>query len=130
MDPLPEDVRRFLHATIRTVDELELLRLLGEQPARDWTAEELGAALQIAPPAAAGHLADLLSRGLVARTAGGGPPAWRYGPATPDLQVGMANLLLAYRERPVTMIKAVYARPSDDPLRSFADAFRLRKEGE
>ena len=31
-----------------------------------------------------------------------------------------------YNARPVTLIRAVYARPS--PLRSFADAFRLRRE--
>jgi hypothetical protein len=38
-------------------------------------------------------------------------------------------VLQLYRERPVSMIKLVYAR-ARDPLRNFADAFRLRKEKE
>lgn len=130
MDPLPDDVRRFLHSVIRSVDELELLRALSEQPEREWGAAELGSGIQTGPEAAAGLLAYLLARGLVTRTAGADRPSWKYGAATPELAAGLAGLLRLYRERPVTMIKAVYARPADDPLKSFADAFRLRKEGD
>jgi hypothetical protein len=43
------------------------------------------------------------------------------------LQELVDRLLQLYRERPVTMIKMVYER-AKDPLRKFADAFRLRKE--
>jgi hypothetical protein len=51
----------------------------------------------------------------------------RYSPHTPELAERTARLLQVYRERPVTMIKLVYAS-ARDPLKSFADAFRLKRE--
>jgi hypothetical protein len=50
----------------------------------------------------------------------------RYEP-TSGLGEGVARLLQVCRKRPVTMIKLVYATPRD-PLRTFADAFRRKKE--
>ena len=50
----------------------------------------------------------------------------RHGPV-PALADLVVRLLQLYKERPVTLIKMVYAR-AKDPLRTFADAFRLRKE--
>ena len=46
---------------------------------------------------------------------------------TPDLEEMLGRLLQMYKERPVTMIKMVYER-AEDPLRAFADSFRIRKE--
>jgi hypothetical protein len=51
----------------------------------------------------------------------------RHGPHTPELADQVGRLLQLYRERPVTMIKMIYAR-AKDPLRVFSDAFRIRKE--
>jgi hypothetical protein len=39
----------------------------------------------------------------------------------------VAALAAAYRESRVAVIQLVFARPSD-PLRSFADAFRMRRD--
>ena len=50
------------------------------------------------------------------------------GPATPEVGDGLARLLQVYRERPVTLIRLASTRDFK-ALRSFADAFRLRKEG-
>ena len=38
------------------------------------------------------------------------------------------RLFQAYRERPVTLIRMVYARPSAKVI-ALAEAFRIRKEG-
>ena len=51
----------------------------------------------------------------------------RYGVNTPALENMVGRLLQMYKERPVTMIKMVYEQ-AKDPLRAFADAFRIRKE--
>jgi hypothetical protein len=127
VEPLPEDVRQFLDTAIQSVDQLEILRLLGENPVRAWTADELAPEVQASPEVVAQDLTALQSRGLIALEQGATGPVWRHGPHTPELEARLGRFLQLYRERPVSMIKAVYNRP-DDVLRSFADAFRLRKK--
>jgi hypothetical protein len=127
-EPLPEDVCRFLGENIESIDQLELLRVLGEGAGREWTAAALAAEVQGPPDELTGHLGALAARGLVAAERRGAEAAWRYAPATPELDAMVVRLLQCYRERPVSMIKLVYAQAAD-PLRAFADAFRLRKKG-
>lgn len=126
MDPFPEEIKRFLFGTIESIDQLEILRILGEDPAREWTAVALAAEVQAEPAAVAADLAVLAARGLLAVTARGGDTSARYNPATPETATLAGRLLELYKERPVSMIKLVSAR-AKDPLRNFADAFRLRK---
>lgn len=128
-DPFPEDVCRFLDANIESIDQLEVLRVLGEEPGREWTAAALAAEVQAPAADMSGHLAALEARGLIATERRGAEPAWRYGPADPQADAMVQKLLQCYLERPVTMIKLVYAQAAD-PLRAFADAFRLRKKGD
>jgi hypothetical protein len=127
VEPIPDDVRRFLDANIETIDQLEILRVLSEKPDREWAAAPLAVAVQADPLAVAGHVAALQGRGLLTSERRGPELVCWYGPRTPELQVLTHRLLQLYRERPVSMIKLVYDR-AKDPLRSFADAFRLRKE--
>jgi hypothetical protein len=123
----PDEIRRFLDGFIESIDQLEILRLLGENPQREWTAAALAAEVQAEPAAVAGHLAAMRARGLVATAARGADVVGRHGPASPELGELIGRVLQQYRERPVSMIKYVYAR-AKDPLRNFADAFRFRKE--
>ena len=51
-----------------------------------------------------------------------GPP-----PDDPALKAHVARLAQAYEQRPVTLIRLIYAL-RDSKIRSFADAFRLRKK--
>jgi hypothetical protein len=127
-EPLPEDVCRFLGENIESIDQLELLRVLGEEPGRAWTGPALAAAVQAPPDDVPAHLAALAGRGLLAASGRGAEALWRYAPASPEVDARVRALLQCYRERPVSMIKFVYAQAAD-PLRAFADAFRLRKKG-
>jgi hypothetical protein len=52
---------------------------------------------------------------------------YRYRPASPELAAHVATLAQAYEQRPVTLIRLIYAL-RDTRIRSFADAFRLRKD--
>ena len=54
----------------------------------------------------------------------GEPQRWWAGPEALDANVG--TLAQAYRERPVTLIRVIYAL-RDSRIQSFADAFRLRR---
>jgi hypothetical protein len=53
---------------------------------------------------------------------------FQYAPA-PAMRGAVDDLAEMYRTKPVTLVRAVYERPAR-AVQSFADAFRLRKEGE
>lgn len=127
MEPIPEDVARFLYDHVESIDQLEILRVLGEARDREWGVAVLAAAVQAEPQAVRAHLSAMHGRGLLAMTTQGAGPSCRHGARTPELADMIDRLLQIYRERPVTMIKMVYER-ARDPLRAFADAFRIRKE--
>lgn len=127
MQPLPDEVKRFLETNIDSVDQLEILRVLGEDPQKEWSAKELAREAQTPPQSIAAHLEALRSRGLLLAPVRESNLFCRFGPATPELLNEVQRLLQVYRERPVTMIKLVSAR-AKDALQTFADAFRLKKE--
>lgn len=135
-DDIPNPVRALVAEHIRSVVELECLLLLRADPGRAWSAGELGNELRVDADWAARELADLAARGLAA-AAGSGPAAgpdadaparYRYG-APPAADEAIAGLAKAYAERRVAVIELIFSpRPAAGPLRSFADAFRLRRD--
>ena len=103
-----------------------MLLLLAKAPERRWTAAEIRSELRLPttalPPKS---LTDLEHAGLLG-CEDGTPPRYAYAPRTPELRAGVEALAVAYNERPVTLVRAIYERPS--PIQSFADAFRLRQD--
>jgi hypothetical protein len=128
VDPFPEEVKRFMDQNIESIEQLEILRILGEDPEKEWSATVLAREVQAPPQGIAAHLAGLHSRGLLTSVPRDKDLFWRYGPRTPELEQMVGRLLQLYRQRPVTMINLVYSR-ARDALQTFADAFRVRKEG-
>jgi hypothetical protein len=51
----------------------------------------------------------------------------RYHPASEELARHVATLAQAYEQRPVTLVRLIYAL-RDHKIRSFAEAFKLRKK--
>jgi DNA-binding MarR family transcriptional regulator len=127
VEPLPEEVKKFMEANIDSVDQLEILRVLGEDPHKEWSAPDLAREVQTQPDTIDAHLAALRSRGLLITETRQADLLCRYGPDSPEREAILTRLLQVYRERPVSMIKLVYAR-ARDPLKTFAEAFRLKKE--
>ncbi len=127
MEPIPEDVSRFMHDYVETIDQLEILRVLSEGPEREWDIASLAHEVQAEPQRVRAHLAAMTARGLLSMTVRGPNVACRYGAGSTELDGMVSRLLQVYRERPVTMIKLVYER-ARDPLRAFADAFRFRRK--
>ena len=54
--------------------------------------------------------------------------SFRYAPRNADRPV-VDELSALYHQRPVTLVKLVYAQPPN-PVKSFADAFRIRPDEE
>lgn len=117
----------FLQYSVTAVEAAELLLVLLEDVERSWTAEQLVVRVQpdtnLSEADAARHLARFGARGLIARGDGGGV---RYRPVSPQLDAHVRTLAKLYNERPVTLIRLIYAL-RDTRIKSFADAFKFRR---
>ena len=110
------------------MDALEILILLARHPDRYWTAEAIVGELRHDPdamPAVQRCLALFRAGNLLGHGEAG---AVSYRPATPELGDTVASLVQAYNERPVTLIRTLYAIADSRKIRAFADAFRIRKD--
>ena len=115
--------------------QLELLLLLAARADRASAPADLAAELRIDAGWVEGQLLDMAAKGLLespdsADRSAPPPtttPQFRYRPRTPELARTVADLAQAYADRRVTVIGLIFSKPVDK-LRSFADAFRLRKD--
>ena len=96
---------RFVQGTLPSVEAAELLLAACRDP---------GQALERGKHAEGLRAAGLLDEAL------------RYRPASAALGAHVQTLAQAWEERPVTLIRLIYAL-RDGKIRSFADAFKLRK---
>lgn len=126
-DPIPERLALFLDRNVESIEQLEILRILGETSDQEWRSSDLARDAQIRPADISSQLAALEQRRLLKTEQRGNELFCRYGPATPEISEQLADLLRFYKERPVTLIRMVYNRVNDR-LKAFADSFRLRKE--
>lgn len=129
--PISREVEQFIHDHISTVGQLEALLFLNAHADREWSATQLSQALYCPPDLAAAWLSDLRRAGLLTvREEAGREEAerlYRYNPGTRTLDHTVKNLGRAYTERKDAVIHLIFSGPSES-IRSFADAFRIRKE--
>ena len=119
-------MRALILERIDSVVQLELLLLLQANSGKTWSAAEVAQELRIEPSWANGQLGELAARGLLA-PAPDRAEAFAYGPTSAALAAAVAQLAKDYAERRVTIITLIFSKPVDK-IRSFADAFRLRKD--
>ena len=122
---LPKDVRDLVIGHIDSVVQAEILLLLQSNPGQAYSAEQVGQVLRIDANGAEAQLAHLQSHGMLRAGPDGG--GYVYGPQSVQLSDAVAGLARAYADRRVTVIALIYSKPTDQ-LRSFADAFRIRKD--
>jgi hypothetical protein len=113
-------VARHIHSPA----QLETLLALHLEDGEWWTAERLGKHIGLAAWAVGERLEDLAMRGfLEVKTAE--DVAFRYAPASPEMAAAVSSLARIYYQRPAGVLSLIRAgRP--DPVRAFADAFRLK----
>jgi hypothetical protein len=107
---LSESLQRFVDRYVKTVDHVALLLALRDQAGTAQTPTALAASTRLDRDVVNRALADLSDFHLVRREV-------------------VEELAHMYRTMPVTLIRAIYARPARAAT-SFADAFRLRKDVE
>lgn len=123
---LPEAVRRLIADHIDSVEQLEILLLLHQHPERSWTAESVARELRVSPLSAGDRLKDM-GRASILSKVQGTEGEYRYAPESQQLAEAVAGLATAYAERRVTVINLIFSKPVDK-IRTFADAFRLRRD--
>lgn len=122
---LPTEVREFIEKYIVSVEKMEILLLLSTYPSETWTTDRVFQTIQSNIGSIARWLEELCREGFLQSEPSGGP-AYRYAPA-PPLAGGVQALSTAYKERPVRVLEAIFAK-SNRQLHHFAEAFRLRKD--
>jgi hypothetical protein len=123
---LPEDVHRFVHQNIESVEQLEVLLLLWRTPERGWTSDDVATAVYSHPTSVVRRLAMLLGQGLLRERE---PGCYQYAPRTADLHETVTRLDHMYRERRVAVITLIASKPIEN-VRAFSDAFRIRRKKE
>lgn len=123
---IPDAVRHFIADSIDSAEELDLLLLLHRTPDRAWDAETASQVVYSVPQSTRDRLVALARKGLAREQPGAAGGAFRYAPATAELTGVVEELASVYRERRAEVVSLVLAK-GVDPLRSFADAFKLKK---
>lgn len=123
--PVSDALRTFLQQRLSSIDQIEIVLLLMKEPTRSFTAPEVAATLGTAPEAAAMRLFLLASGGLIAFEPSA-VPRYRYVVSDDEADFMIRELGELYATDRDAVVNAIDVR-AQDPLRSFADAFKLRK---
>lgn len=120
--PGKHEISRFIRSTFRSVWSIELLCHLRKHPDRNWSSEELVAALRASDLIVSQSLAALTAAGLVVASADG---TVRYQPASEVLH-RLAGAAEEEYARSPDAVRRMIVTASNNGLAAFADAFRLR----
>jgi len=120
---IPDRVVRLIGEHIHSVEQLEVLLLLRREPEREWTASDVAVELATLPQSAADRLEDLARRGLLLKAG----ESYRYDRSDHGRDAVVGELEDVYGRRRVSVIGLIFSKPSET-IRTFADAFRIRKE--
>lgn len=122
---LPAEVRALIRGPVASMAHVEALLLLRGRAPAAVSVTELAADAQMPAPAQTRRcLDDLVAAGLLERIEA---DRYRYAPRRDEERKAVDALAAMYNEKPVTLVRAVYARPAG-PIQAFAEAFRLRSE--
>lgn len=122
---VPEQLERFIRERLPSIEQVEIVLLLRSDPSRSWSALEVAEKLNTPPESTAMRLFLLASNGVLAFESSG-VPRYRYAAADASTDELVDQLAQAHQEQRDALYELVGA-PKPDPLRSFADAFKLKK---
>jgi Mn-dependent DtxR family transcriptional regulator len=105
---LPQEVNQFLVAHIDSVEQLEALILMSEDPGRAWTAAELSKRLKTSPRSVEVRLALLVERGLLQQA----DETFAYT-ATGVADRRVRDLAWCFRSRRTAVIEAIFTSDRD-----------------
>lgn len=127
-EPIPEDIRRFILASIPSVPYLEALLLIRAETGRAWDRKSVADRLYTNEKAADELLAELCKFGAaVADPLEQGKVCYRYSPKSEELQRKIDRLADVYSKSLVEVASLIHSK-LDRKAQHFADAFKWRKD--
>lgn len=123
-EDIPAEIRDFLSRHIRSVAQLDVLYLLSSNPDRMWTAEQVAAELRNNVSMADTHLRSLANDGLIHN---GGD--WYKCCGDAEIAEKINRMIYIYNLRRPAVIHFIYSQPNES-IRAFADAFKIKKDGD
>ena len=128
---LDEQLRLFLHDSVKSYEELEALLFLAQNEGQSFSAAAVTLALNATAGSLDGALEELTSVGLVAVARDSTPSLYRYAPSDESCRQRVVELAAAYKERRMTVVQMLSANALDRvrraAMRRLADAFRLER---
>jgi hypothetical protein len=123
LQPIPDEVRRFVLFAIPSVPFLEALLLMRSTPRQTWTAAQIASSLYVGEGKAADLLAELSAAAIVERKLSG----FRYCPRDEQMAELLDSLAAAYSRHLVEISQMIHAKTNGKP-HHFANAFILRNK--
>jgi predicted transcriptional regulator len=127
VDDLPTGVRDLIVRHLASMDHVTVLLFLWQAAPATQAPSAIAAALQLDHQTVSRALRDLTVGNLVRNESRTPDGPFVFAPASSRVNETVRELDDAYNRRPVTLIRALYARPPR-PVQSFADAFRLHDD--
>jgi hypothetical protein len=124
--PIPDDIRRFVIASVASVPFLEALLLLRAHPQTCWSGAELARRLYVAPSLGDELLGQLTEGGFAVPGEPAGTLCWN---AQGEYAALVGDLAQIYSENVVGITELIHSR-QERRAQQFADAFRLRRKDE
>jgi hypothetical protein len=119
--PLSENLIRFIRERLPSAEQIEIVLLMRRDAARTWSAPEVSESLGTPPESTAMRLFLLTSNGILAFEGA------RYRYAADAETEAMVRELSDTYNADRDGLYAIVGGPARDPLRSFADAFKLKR---
>ena len=127
-------MQAFVRQHVESYEHLEVLLLLQRNRDEQWSFEAVAEKLRITPAAAREAIDHLGRNGLLLSRASGSRPVFRYCPASENLESMVDRLVQIYKENRLGVIRLMNAgaidRVRSAAIRTFAEAFRLKRENE
>ena len=117
--------RHAIATHVRTVDELEVLLLLGRDDQRYWSAAAAASSTGLPHPAVGRVLEVLASRGLLDVRLSG-EVLYRFDPATIETKKAADAILDAGSRQHAAVLRIILALPNR-AITDFADAFKVNR---
>ncbi len=122
---LPRSLIQFIHECVPTYQAAQVLLFFAAHSDCDFSAEDVVVAIRpaVVTVRVVKECTSLfVDKGLLRQAHG----RYRYSPSIEDLERGIGELALAYNEKPVTLIRAIY-RIADSKFQAFGDSLKLRE---
>lgn len=104
----PAELNRLVAQYVSSVEELEILCLLSQNPQKSWSIKDVFQVIQSSKRSVTTCLERFAAKGWIREEA---PGLYRFAPRQPELAGAAAKLQQAYRERPATVVQLIYQPP-------------------